>query len=245
MRLAKTLPLGIAESFDRGVFRIGSLRYYARIEDDIRRDLSEGQRPVEIANDSSETLVVDAASFNEHAMAAGAPYRITDPRIKINLKPGVRFRFESEVNAFVFCTSILDPQSTLEERSKFGSETRYLIDPEAFAVAIGRKLLVEAGKSSCIFQPRTTWATLGYKYGKVIYQDKVAIDHTAAEARSTELRFSITDVFVKPEIFKSEREFRFIWYFANADETEMCPLPRDFLYVDLEVSDSASLWAKQ
>lgn len=231
MRIIKCLDDISFDAFRRGNVRIGSLRYYKMMEDPARADGKEGPIAIQIKGHETEGRNVSADEFNRISMRAGNSFRIKG--IRFALKNGASILLDSTANIFVFCASrFLDGDQALGD--KFGNHFIEIFDIQGFVKAVSNVLSYEVfRKKSLVLKGDAD--SFAYRHQKVTYGNKDPIDSDSA-VEDTELPyFNLDEVFLKPEEYISENEYRFIWFPHFKKNGTMCSLPYDFKYLDIHV----------
>jgi len=159
----------------------------------------------------------------------GARYRLS---VRVVLEEGVSLKVDSDVNVFVFCTSI-DALKDEALSQKFGQNVVEIVDVEGFSKLIStrlhQKVIVERslhlkGSADCI----------GGSYDPVSYREKTP---RALHELRGDGAVDMSGIFVKPKYYEDEREFRFAWIPLWSKDGTGCDLPIDFKYLDLEVPE--------
>jgi hypothetical protein len=230
------------ENFDRmlsGHIRIGSLRYYRNIEDENRKDGSEGLIPLHVKAEG-EDRIFTGSEFNKISYASGSRIRMKDD-FKIRMKEGVTFRSDSDLNAYMFCTTVEDDKFESLDK-KFGDHKIEIFDLREFGRIISRKLEEETFELGCLeAEGEADSITCGQ--AKVLYMSKESINYDTLNRPGSEPSVNIDGMFIKPsgEGYEEENEYRFVWYpFHNPSRT-MCSIGLGFKYKDLYAPDIKSV----
>lgn len=214
--------------------RIGSLKYYRGIEDNNRRDDTEGL-PSLLMRSPDEGRVVTAQEFNAYSEATGSPIRINSDKLKLNFKGKGTMIFESEINFPVYCTTIIDAnrKSNHESTEHLGEHKVRIINPQDFKDMVALNLL-KCFQSGSI-KLRGSYDSVSSAMRDVIYQDKNPIDDCGRPLNIQNPTMDIGNAFIKPKMYSHENEFRFIWLPYDNPSKMACALPYGFRYIDLRI----------
>jgi len=219
------------------VVRIGSLKYYSEIEDEDRRDKDEGV-PKILMRSYSKGRVVSSKDFNTYSEASGSPIRIANDNLKLRFKGKGNFEFKSGMNFFVYCTTIVDDDLSMEATNHLGTHAVHIASPKKFKDMIADRLL---NKLRCdAIKLEGACDSISSAMRDVLYQDKIPVDDEGKVLDFSKSPMDVGNAFVKPVSYRLEAEYRFIWLpFHNTTGTA-CMLPYGFKFIDLEVP---GIWA--
>jgi hypothetical protein len=227
------------ENFKRilsGNIRIGSLRYYRNIEDENRNDTAEGLIPLHIKAENGDRIV-KRSEFNKMAFASGSAIRINEDKFKIRMREGVTFTSSSDINAYMFCTTLEeDLNRDLDE--KFGGYKIEITNPREFGQVISGKLAEETFNNKTLIAKGVADSFMCGQ-AKVLYKPKESIDFDTLDKSGNEPSINIDGMFIKPsgQGFEEDKEYRFIWYPSHNPTQTMCSIPMDFEFVDLHIPE--------
>jgi hypothetical protein len=186
MTLIKHVEKRYLDDFrERGLVRIGSLKYYRKIED-VRQDESEGSKSIFLH--AREQIVLKREYLRDLMPSYGAD--------KLTVGEGIHLRICGSVpNAYLFCVSKeLVP-------GRFGDSHYQIRDPVPFGVLLLRAL-----------QGLDHSVTIGFlgavQYGKTEPTFEWTSD---VEAVKEYLKDGLPDVFRKPLRFACEKEYRYVF----------------------------------
>lgn len=229
MRIVKRFNDGAFESLQRGVIRIGSLAYYRKIESSERLDVTEG--PIGALIHAQEGAVeLSGEQLNRVMKEVGARYRIST-KFKVALQKGVALKIDSDVNVFLFCTSI----DALEDEAlsqKFGQNVVEVVDAAGFSKLISARLHQKVIVEKCL-DLKGNADRIGGAYEPVSYREKVPRALHELKGGGVDM----SGVFAKPRRYEEEREFRFAWIPLWSNNETGCDLPTGFEYLDLEIPE--------
>lgn len=228
MRIVKRFNDGAFESLKRGVIRIGSLAYYRRIESSERIDAEEGPLGA-IIHAREGDVQLSAEQLNGVMEAVGARYRLN--RLGAVLRKGATLKIDSDVNVFVFCTSI-DAAQDETLSTKFGQNIVEIVDTAGFSKLISRHLHQKVLVEKCL-NLNGNADRIGGGYEPVSYGKKTPREMHELKGEAVNL----SGVFVKPRRYEEEREFRFVWIPLWLNDSTGCDLPIDFKYLDLDIPE--------
>jgi hypothetical protein len=197
------------EFIEKGIVRIGTIYWYRDCENQKIRDPLEGRTKYTI-EPRKESLTLS----KEQAQAITNDYRI---RGNICISPETTFSdFLNVPNAFVFCTS-LNYDSKLMK--KFDCDSFYkIIDAQSFANKISKEL---NKKHQLLFTVLNKVNYVDSKDIKITNENKNSVIRTNPYDQSKSERMKtiyIEDYFSKPDAFRQEVEFRFIFVPKNPIE---------------------------
>ena len=227
MQIVKRFNDEAFESLQRGVIRIGFLAYYRKIETSERLDVTEGPIGV-LIHAQDEAVELSGEQLNRVNKEVGARYRISRNAM-VTLQKGASLKIDSDVNVFVFCTSI----DALEDEAlshKLGQNVVEVVDMAGFSKLITgclhQKVIVEK-----YLDLKGNADRIGGAYEPVTYREKVSRALHELKGGGVDL----SGIFVKPMRYEEEQEFRFAWIPLCSNNENGCDLPTGFEYVDLEI----------
>lgn len=205
------------------------MAYYRRIESSERFDAAEG--PIGALIHAQEGDVqLSGEQLNSVMKAVGARYRLAT-KLGVVLRKGATLKIDSDVNVFIFCTSIDAVQDEALSR-KFGQNVVEIVDTAGFSKLISghlhKKVIVDKYLNLKGNADRICGA-----YEPVSYEEKVPRKLHELKGEAVDM----SGVFVKPRRYEEEREFRFAWIPLWLDDGMGCDLPIGFEYLDLDIPE--------
>ena len=179
----------------------------------------------------SGDVELSGEQINRVMEEVGARYRVS-PKVLLVLQKGASLKFDSDVNVFVFCTS-MDALQDVELSKKFGQNVVEVVDAEGFSKLISDRLCQKVIVERCL-DLKGNADRIGGAYKPVSYREKTP--RALHELKGRRL-IDMSGVFVKPRHHEEEREFRFAWIPLWSNDRTGCDLPVGFEYLDLEVPE--------
>lgn len=213
----------VAKKVKEGFLRIGSLKYYKKIEDRERRDNLEGIPDKKLFGNGRIFTPQEVNKINE---SVGSVFRI---KKAVQIIGEGAIIIEGDWNIHIFCTSVGDNEIA-KSLNKFGSKAFEIINPERFSKIVAN-VLYEQYKNDLLKNKEID--TVYYFNKKVEYLDtKDSKDYI----KNDELGLRVVDIqaaFTKPGSFSDESEHRFIW--SPQSKNLHVPLTYGHEYVDIYI----------
>jgi hypothetical protein len=189
----------LKQFFEKGIIRIGTLYGYRECETDRIRDSFEGKTKFSIFDKEENVLL-----SKEQADALTLEYHIG---ANICIERNILFSdFLNVPNTFVFCTSLIQSQKIAKE---FETDVCYrIIDPQKFAIEMAK----EIGKQHTLRLSVINKVTyVPSKELTITNKNKNSVIRATPYHESGVKTIFVEDYFTKPDSFKTQVEFRFIF----------------------------------
>ncbi|MCZ8185406.1 MAG: hypothetical protein O9308_03430 [Beijerinckiaceae bacterium] len=222
-----------------GIF-LGTLDLYKEIENHEIADTGEGQFFFNIKFERNTKIDLDIANLIFHGVARfGEGKRVFLPgyvnakvkNIKINKITDEYVEIEcaeSEIhrtiqNSFIFCMSDQDePKKVFDGYDDFWSIPDHKISQ--FASKISRLLIENLEINDIKLQPNSKIIKLRdinirFEHGRVRYESRNLVFNDQIEYNRNRIIDTLTNIpFIKPEKFKNENEYRFVFYVSDHEK---------------------------
>ncbi len=200
--------------------KVGSILHYRSIEDERFRDVDEGNGSIKLVIDT-----IDAKSFNEIMYMDGMELN-SEWSIKANGCP--IFSNKSSFNPLVFSCSLVQEKSEIKKlQDNFQTNgTYYIKNPRKFMFSVAQSIkdyMIDKYKdmeNSPYENEDFDKLEIRPVMGQVFYNDEnndIRVDKNNIGSFNPKT-FDMKGLFTKPLAFKSEKEFRFMWFLEFGDK---------------------------
>lgn len=200
--------------------KIGSILHYRSIEDERFRDIEEGNGSIKLVMDT-----IDAKSFNDIMYMDGMEL---NPGWSIEANGCPIFSNKSSFNPLVFSCSLVQEKSEIKKlQDKFQTNgTYYIKNPRNFMFSIAQSIkeyMIKTYKNmedSPYQNEDFDKLEIRPVMGQIFYNN----ENNDIEVNKNNISnfnpktIDMKGLFTKPTSFKSEKEFRFMWFLEFGDK---------------------------
>lgn len=222
-----------------GLIRIGTLGYYKRHKEEVRRDDDEGLASYTLRSNTDD-LILNAERATELLKRSGLPVSLA-PGWKIVIKKGSGgLKSQDEFNSCIFSCSY-SSEAIPEINNNFGDAMYSVSDPVKFAKLVGDHLLKNEIVKYIADNEKIPNKYFCY-HGIVQYSKKGIEVNNVDDIPIYDKKIKLEDLFTKDFKYHDEKEYRFVWFFGYTNDSALVSLSRKPEYFDVLLPEIKQLF---